>query len=313
MIRHVAAIAVAICLTPSWLSAQSAEFTVNAASASVHKSPSTGSPVIGKTSRGAVLRVTRELGSWVRISWPAAPDGVGYVHTSTGWMARITAPGSNRSAAAPNSSTSATSGMASASAPASALRPASDTSTPVATAIRSERTAAPADQSALITSSSMAPTAHSIGFGGRIGGSTLGVGASARTAVGDRFGVQVEVSRYALTSAVSQQRLTSLQFAPSVLFSLPDKLTDYGWVRPYVGAGLTVYRSTLSSAGAIPGESISDSRLGRQAFGGTEVSFAAVPRFTLSADYGYRWPQTPFENFELGGRGLSVSGHWYVK
>ena len=84
MIRHLAAIAVVVCLCPSWLHAQSAEFTVNIASADVHKSPSTGSPVIGKVTRGSVLTVTRELGSWVRISWPAAADGIGYLHVSMG-------------------------------------------------------------------------------------------------------------------------------------------------------------------------------------------------------------------------------------
>ena len=145
-----------------------------------------------------------------------------------------------------------------------------------------------------------------------MGGSTLGFGASARASLGDRFGIQLEVSRYAPTSAVAQQRLTSVQFAPSLLYSLPDKLTDYVWLRPYLGAGVTVYRSTLSS-GTPAGDSVTDSRLGRQVFGGTEVAFASVPRFTLSADYGYRWPQTPFVGFDLGGRGLSVSGHWYVK
>jgi hypothetical protein len=298
MIRHAAAIAVVVCLIPSWLSAQSAEFTVNAGSASVHKSPSTGSPVIGKVSRGAVLRVTRELGSWVRIAWPAAPDGIGYLHMTTGWLAHITAPGANRNVSAATG------------APKSGVTPATAVSLAATSSSQPSGSVTPA--APVTVGPAMAPTAHSVGFGGRIGGSTLGVGASARAAIGNHVGVQVEVSRYALTSAVAQQRLTSLQFAPSVLVSLPDKVTDYVWLRPYVGAGITMYRSTLSGA-TIAADSVSDNRMGRQAFGGVEAAFAAVPRFTLSADYGYRWPQTPFEGFELGGRGLAVSGHWYIR
>jgi len=66
-----------------------------------------------------------------------------------------------------------------------------------------------------------------------------------------------------------------------------------------------------AAAGAT--DSVSDTRLGFQAFGGGEVTFAGVPRFALSADLGYHWRPTSFAGFELGGLGLSVSGHWYVK
>jgi opacity protein-like surface antigen len=151
-----------------------------------------------------------------------------------------------------------------------------------------------------------------IGVGGVMGGSTLGFGASARALVGGHFRFQLEARRYAQTNAVAQRRLTSVQFAPSLLYSLPDKVTDYLWIRPHLGAGFTVYRST-SSGISTAGDSVSDSRLGRQVFGGAELAVAGVPRFSLSADFGYRWSQTPFDGFALGGRNVSVSGHWYVK
>ena len=145
-----------------------------------------------------------------------------------------------------------------------------------------------------------------------MGGSTLGFGASARALVSGHVRFQLEVSRYADTDAATQQRLTSVQFAPSLLYSLPDKVTDYLWIRPHLGGGLTVYRST-SSGISTTGDSVSDSRLGPQAFGGAEVAIAGAPRFTLSADFGYRWAQAPFHGVALGGRSLSVGGHWYVK
>ena len=74
MIRLAAAVAVVVCLSPAWLCAQTAVLTVKTTSADVYKSPSTGSPVIGHAPRGTVLAVTRELGSWVKVSWPGAQD-----------------------------------------------------------------------------------------------------------------------------------------------------------------------------------------------------------------------------------------------
>jgi len=88
MVRHTAAavLAVAFCLSPSWLSAQTMAIKVSVASADVHKFPSLGSPIIGRAERGAIIDVTRELGDWVRVSWPEAEDGVGYMHLSVGAM-----------------------------------------------------------------------------------------------------------------------------------------------------------------------------------------------------------------------------------
>ena len=294
MIRHAAAIAVVVCLSPILLSAQStqlsaqiAQFTIGSEPADVHKSPSTGSPVIGRASRGAVLIVTRELGSWVKVSWPAAQDGVGYVHVTMGSIGHGSVPAS---------------------------RPAEGTTTTTITPSPPARQA-PAVPARTVTQPlpvRSVPIPHRVGLGGRMGGSTLGFGASARALVGGHFRLQLEASRYAHTSALTQRHLTSVQFAPSLLYSLPDTVTDYVWIRPHLGAGFTVYRST-SSGISTASDSVSDSRLGRQVFAGAEVAVAGAPRFTLSADFGYRWSQTPFDGVALGGRSLSVSGHWYVK
>ena len=85
MIRKAAATVIALCLSASPLHAQNAPSTkpiVNEASATVHKTPSVASPVIGTAPRGAELVVTREVGDWVKIAWPSAADGVGYVRKS---------------------------------------------------------------------------------------------------------------------------------------------------------------------------------------------------------------------------------------
>ena len=296
MIRHAAAIAVVVCLSPASLSALSAQlpaanaqgtqFTIGSMPADVHKSPSTGSPVIGTASRGAVLVVTRELGSWVKVSWPAAQDGVGYVHVTMGSIGHGSV---------------------------AASRPAAGTTTTITPTPPARQ--APAVPARTVTQPlpvRSVPIPHRVGLGGRMGDSTLGFGASARALVGGHFRLQLEASRYAHTSALTQRRLTSVQFAPSLLYSLPDTVTDYVWIRPHLGAGFTVYRSTSSGISTVS-DSLSDSRLGRQMFAGAEVAVAGAPRFTLSADFGYRWSQTPFDGVALGGRSLSLAGHWYVK
>ena len=75
MTGRVAAIVLALTLTPAVLHAQGATLTITVASAEVHKGPSTVTPVIGHVSRGAALPVSRNLGSWIRVPWPGAPDG----------------------------------------------------------------------------------------------------------------------------------------------------------------------------------------------------------------------------------------------
>ena len=84
MIRRAAAVVLVLTLNPALVRAQSIVLTVNAPSADVYKGPSTGSAIIGHAARGTVLPVTRELGSWVKVNWPDAPDGVGYVHVTMG-------------------------------------------------------------------------------------------------------------------------------------------------------------------------------------------------------------------------------------
>jgi hypothetical protein len=43
------------------------------------------------------------------------------------------------------------------------------------------------------------------------------------------------------------------------------------------------------------------------------LTFAGLSRFPLSVDLGYHWVRPSFAGVDLGGPGVSVSGHWYVK
>ena len=251
MIRHAVAVAVALCVSPAWLYAQNVQLTVNTASATVYKGPSVASPVVGQAPRGAVLEVLRELGDWVKVSWPAEPDAAGYVRLTAGTLVRQATAVPGQQAAGIDRST-----------PQSALAP------------NAAMNGAPAD-----FGSQPAPRSNGIsrvvGFGGRMGGSTLGFGATLRGWTGKRLGVQAEVSRYAISSAVAPGSVTLLEIAPSVLFSLPDRVGDYVWLRPYIGGGASLQRATQAGFG-------STSETGFQAFGGGEFTFASAPRLAVS-------------------------------
>jgi hypothetical protein len=292
MVRHAAAaVALVFTLSPSWLSAQSTTFTVTIDSVDVHKAPSTGSAVVGRAPRGRVLPVERELGSWVKVSWPDAEGGAGYVNVSWGKLGMRT--GAADPARAVDSSSPRPAPQA-AAAPVSPAEP------------------SPAvERRAALRPAYAPPASHLFGLGARMGSSPTGFGAAARAWSRGRFGMQVDASRYAMTS-VSSTQLTSLEIAPSVVFALPDSVGDYLWVRPYIGSGVLIRRQSLNS-GVPSTASTTSNGLGWQAFGGGEVTFAGAPQFAVSVDVGYRRLNTPVDGFELGGVGLSLSAHWYVK
>jgi hypothetical protein len=299
MVRHAAAVAVAVCLIPAWLSAQSTTFTVTTASADIHKGPSTGSVVVGHASRGTVLKVTRELGSWVKVWWPDTQDSAGYVHVTWGSIAR-NVPDSKRPA------------EISSGAPARAA--AFPPSAPGALSADSPRAVElqPVEQPARMREVYVTPATHSLGLGGLMGSSPLGFGATVRAWRPDRLGVQLDVSRDAVSGSGTAERLTSIQVEPSLLYSLPDRVTDSVWLRPYIGSGATLRLHSVSN-GTPGADSVSGKGLGLQAFGGTELTFAGAPQFAVSADLSYHWFKTPVAGFDLGGLGVSVLGHWYVK
>jgi len=293
MVRHAAAVALVLTLSPSWLSAQSTTFTVTTDSANIHKAPSTGSVVVGHAPRGRVLPVERELGSWVKVSWPDAEGGAGYVNVSWGKLGGRPLP----------------------AAPTLAVDSPSPRPAPQAAAAAAVAPAAPSravEPRAALRPVYVTPASHAFGLGARMGSSPMGFGAAARGWSRRRFGVQVDASRYAMTSSVDATQLTSFEIAPSVVFALPDSVGDYLWVRPYVGSGVMMGRQSLNN-GAPGAASTTSNGFGWQAFGGGELTFAGAPQFAVSADVGYRRLDTPVEGFDLGGVGLSVSAHWYVK
>ena len=302
MIRLTAATIVALCLSTSPLYAQTTKLTVSATSASVHKAPSVGSPVIGTATKGTALTVTREVGDWVKVAWPAATDGFGYVRVSAGTLAR-----GNNTAPAPGSRAAATPASAGGS---RATASTSTTPAPVSARTAQVPAAKPSAPSPARTLY-VAPT-HQVGIGVMAGGSTMGFGGSARAWSKKHLGAQLEVSRYSFDSVDMLSRATSTDIAPSILYSLHDNVSDHLWLRPYVG--LAVHLSHSSRRDLIFTDvTESANTLGARVFLGGEMSFSSFPQFSLSADVGYYRLPRPFVGFEPGGVGLSISGHWYVK
>jgi Bacterial SH3 domain len=305
MIRHAVAVVAAICLTPSWGFPQTPPldagtepgnaFTVSAQSAAVRKAPSTGSPVIGQAPRGSVLDVTRDIGAWVKVAWPDAEDGIGYVHQSMGSLSKRSTVEERVVAAFP---------PAPESPPAQVADPTVVTRGPGAVPLGSR------------TVYVSAPT-HNLGFGARMGSTgdsgLDGFGVTSRIWSRSRFGVQVEASRSTLTSTTASGRVSATEFAPSAIYSLPDWVTDNIWLRPYIGGAVPITRSTWKSDTPDANDSTADTSIGYRAFGGAEFTLPAVARFAISADLGYRWFEAPYAGFDQNGPGFTVSAHWYVK
>jgi hypothetical protein len=336
MIRHAAAVVVALTLSTSPLYAQNAgKVTVSEASATVHKTPSVGSPVIGKAPRGTELVVTREVGDWVKVSWPSSVDGAGYVRASAISRASAAAPATSSAASAPaaakpvvtakapatstaKAGTTAKAAPAAAGAKATAAEPplvsakagVVPSSTPAPVAVRTEqvpvsRPSAPSPASTLYVTPN-----HNFGVGA-VAGST-GFGGSARAWKKGRLGLQLEVSRYTYDSVDMLSRATVTDIAPGLLFALNDRVNDSLWIRPYLGIAARLAHSSRTDLILLDATE-SANGVGARVFFGGEFSLANVPQLSLSADVGYYRMSEPFIGFEPSGMGIAFSAHWYMK
>jgi len=300
MVRRAAALAFVLALTPATLYAQDVVLTVNVPTANVHEGPSTGSPVVGQVSRGTVMPVMRNLGSWVKVPWTGAHDGVGYVHVTMGRLSPAKAEPA-RPNAAPRGSSAAAVAPPAASA-SGARQPAM---------VQQPRPAAPRERVVVGGQHGATAISHVLGFGGGVG-TMDSFGASARNWRNDRFGFQVAVTRDAMTSAVAPGRVTAMQIEPAVVYRVYDFVSDYFWVRPYVGSGLAIRHQTLH-ASPESATNATDNGVGLRLFGGGEMTFAGAPRFALSVEVGYRHYPTPFPGFEPDRMSTLLAGHWYIK
>ena len=300
MIRGALAVAVVFALSQTVLHAQEVAFTISVPTADVHKGPSTATPVIAHVERGTTLSVLRNLGSWIKVPWPDAPDGAAYVHVT---MGRLTP--SNADVVSANTPPRGSSARA--AAPAA-------TPSPMAgqTATAPQHRPAPRERVVVRSQQGGAAVSHIFGAGAVVG-SMDSIGATARAWRDNRLGFQIGVTRDALTSDVAAGRVTALQVEPAVVYGLSDFVTDYFWVRPYIGSGVSIRHQTLHASTPGAADVASDTGVGFRAFGGAELTFAGAPRFALGVEAGYRQFPTPFPGFAADHLGVSISGHWYIK
>jgi hypothetical protein len=214
---HLAAPALGVVLSISPLYAQETVFTISVATARIHQAPTTASPVLGRAPGGSTYTVTRELGSWVAVRVPAAPNGVGYLHISWGRFARPEAGHASRTVPSSASAGRTDEGPASAGRSASgnmhALPPAAVSRVPL--------------------------PSHDLGVGGRMGTQSLsGLAATARVWFAGPFGAQLDLGR--TTTTGTSLRMNVLEMGFGGIISLPDVVTNAVWIRPYAGAGISV-------------------------------------------------------------------------
>ena len=86
------------------------------------------------------------------------------------------------------------------------------------------------------------------GVGGLVA-SRSSFGATARAWRNNHLGIQLAVTRDAMTSDVAAGRVTSIRFEPGVVYALFDRVTDYVWFRPYVGSALSLRHQTWKLSG----------------------------------------------------------------
>lgn len=292
MTRRIAAVVFLLVVSPALLRAQETALTVSVPSADVHKGPSTVTPVIGHAVRGTVLPVSRNLGSWVKVPWPSAPDGVGYVHVT---MGKIDPPPARTvTSAAPRTSAAAV------SLPPLPTFP----STPPA-AVSTH----PDDQIVAPRAGNVMRPTHIVGIGALVASPNT-LGGTARVWPGKHLAIQLGMTNEIISSDVAAGRVTSLQFEPGVMYVPVDHISDYLWFRPYVGSAVSFRRQTLRVAGV---DAWSDKDIGYRIFGGSELTFASLPRLGLSVEVTYRRFPTVFADFEPERLSASIAGHWYIK
>jgi len=297
-IRQIAAMLV-FALSATALHAQTpqntadAQFTVKEASAPVYKAPTTASPVIGRAARGTVLDVTRELGSWVRIPWVDAPDGVAYVHVSMGSVSNSNGPYISAAVARTSATilSSASQGQATTTFASTAPRVAPQT------AAQSQYVGLPS---------------HTVGVGAVMTTSDhFAFGGSGRFWTSRHLGAQVQLMHQSFSNADND--FSTISLAPSVVVTLRDHVSDYLSLRPYFGGGPTIAHTNARPTSVATAPSSSRNVMGYQIFGGGEITLASLPQIGVSVDVGYHHAGESFEGVDTTGLAVSAAGHWYFR
>jgi hypothetical protein len=153
------------------------------------------------------------------------------------------------------------------------------------------------------------PNEHQLGVGVRTGGYDIGIGASVRSWFQPHWGVQVGVSHYGYGDFFGVS-YSSTQFTPAVLYQFaPVKVNAPLMLRPYVGGGVSIIRSSFSY---LTNADTTDA--GVLVLGGVEIFFDRVPQLGVSGELEFSPSASPYVTLRsVGGAGLVAMAHWYFK
>jgi hypothetical protein len=224
----------------------------------------------------------------VKIAWPDGRDGFGYVHVTMGRIGPVTDDVRRTTTSAPR--------------PGTTIVPITQAPAKVA-AQQTPVSNRPAPR----VQGNASPASHIFGIGGLVG-YTRSIGATTRMWTANRIGIQFAVTRNTLTNDLTADQLTTTQVEPGIMFGLFDRVTDYVWLRPYVGSTLTFRHVSASAL-----QPVADNSTGFRVFGGAEFTFSSAPQFGISADLGYRRFQEPVAGFDDPRTTVAIAGHWYIR
>ena len=156
-----------------------------------------------------------------------------------------------------------------------------------------------------------APNDHVFGLGIKLGGDTVGIGASARYFFGGGpLGFQGEVSRYG--HAAGPVTWSSVQFSPAVIYRFrqhqfegPLSLT------PHAGGGLSIVHYSFDESDPLLDPfGVDDTNVGLLFFGGVELFFRNVPNLGVSGGLTINTNDN-FGTVSMGRAAFTAAGHWY--
>ena len=150
---------------------------------------------------------------------------------------------------------------------------------------------------------------HQLGVGVRAGGYDVGIGATVRSWFQPHWGVQVGVSHYGYGDFFGVS-YSSTQFTPAVLYQFaPIKVNAPMMLHPYVGAGISIIRSSFSYL-----NNLDTTNSGVLVLGGMEIFFDRVPQLGVSGELEFAPSASPYATLSnVGGPGFVAMAHWYFK
>lgn len=244
---------------------------VTADIANLRSAPGLESSILASVPKGTVFDVAGKSGDWYEVTVPSLNGAHAYIHK----LLIELIPGEAHAGEGPPPPTATAT-------PPPAAKPPSVTST---------STTRPRQTTPAGSKPSAQWQPQGVGLGVHVGGFHFGVRASVVGWMSERVGLEGLVSRYSIGSSDSALgtdvsfKYSVMQFSGGVRYRLGDPEST---IHPYVGGGLSLFRSTssfrISDSGVTEQASESSSNVGGFGVGGIEFTFKNQPHLAVTAD-----------------------------